>query len=94
MEQGTTETATSAAGSQMTDDDGLFISEHCLSAERYKNFLEDHLPELMEDMPHEFKQGSETPNLGSHNQHFLAFGGDVLQSWPKLHTTNALFSSI
>jgi hypothetical protein len=29
---------------------GLFMCDHCLTAERFLNFLEDHLPELLEDV--------------------------------------------
>jgi hypothetical protein len=31
--------------------------EHCLTAERYLNLLEDHVPELLEDVQLEVTQG-------------------------------------
>jgi hypothetical protein len=41
----------------ITDDrlGGLFVLDHYLTAERYLNFLEDHLPDLLENVPLEVR---------------------------------------
>jgi hypothetical protein len=35
---------------------GPFVFEHCLTAEIYLNFFEDHLPELLKDVHLEVRQ--------------------------------------